>query len=89
VSVALGVSSSWLLGSRCVGQERSSGWRVIWIDAGGKTGMFSAGLKRKKPSHQRGLHMKVYINGLSGGASFTFTTSSISALLGSCRYCEA
>ena len=31
----------------------------------------------------------IYINGLSGGASITFTTSSINALLNSCKYCEA
>lgn len=54
-----------------------------------KAGMFSAGLKCKKPSHQRGLQMAFYINALSGGASITFTTSSTSALLNSCRYCEA
>lgn len=40
-----------------------------------KAGMFSAGLKCKKPSHQRGLRMAVCINALSGGASITFTTS--------------
>lgn len=51
--------------------------------------MFSAGLKRNKPSYQRGLQMAIYINALSGGASITFTTSSTSALLSSCRYCEA
>lgn len=33
--------------------------------------MFSAGLKCKKPSHQRGLQMAIYINALSGGASIT------------------
>lgn len=47
-----------------------------------------------RPEMQKALASARASNGglhqcLSGGASITFTTSSISALLGSCRYCEA
>lgn len=53
-----------------------------------KAGMFSAGLKCKKPSHQRGLRMAVCINAFLV-ANPLLPPSSINALLSSCRYCEA
>ncbi len=44
--------------------------------------MFSAGLKRKKPSHQRGLHMKVYINGSEARAKVGVSQSAFAKLIG-------
>lgn len=44
--------------------------------------MFSAGLKRKKPSHQRGLHMQVYINGSEARAKVGGSQSAFAKLIG-------